>query len=252
MRVAMFLALWWSFAASGAAPTVFLAGDSTLAAKRPEKRPETGWGEALAPAFKPGVRIDNRAMNGRSTRTFVEEGRWAELLAALRPGDHVLIQFGHNDQSCEKPDRYTPAGDFRRNLATFVHQVRERDAVAVLITPVARRRFDAQGHAQPSHGDYPALVRAVAAEERVPLIDLERRSMALFDRAGLTASRRWFLWLAPGEHANYPAGIEDNTHFSSEGARCMAAEVAAGLRELALPLNPWLANDPLPRCDASR
>lgn len=231
-----------------AAPTVYLAGDSTLAPKRAEKRPETGWGEQLAPAFAADVRIDNRAVNGRSTRSFVEEGRWAELLSALKPGDYVLIQFGHNDESCDKPDRYTPPPQFRRNLERFVDQVRERGATAVLLTPVARRRFDAQGRVQASHGEYPALVRAVAAQRQAPLIDLERRSMALLDRAGLATSRSWFLWLAPGEHANYPGGIEDNTHFSAQGARCMAAEVADGLRELDLPLQAWFAPTAMPRC----
>jgi len=248
MRVLTLLAVLWLCAPAWAAPTVYLAGDSTLAPKREEKRPETGWGERLAPGFAAEVRIDNRAVNGRSTRSFLAEGRWAELLSAVRPGDYVLIQFGHNDQACDKPDRYTPPEQFRRNLETFVDQARERGATAVLLTPVARRRFDAQGRAQASHGEYPALVRAVATQRQVPLIDLEQRSLALLDRAGLVASRPWFLWLAPGEHPNYPGGIEDNTHFSAQGAGCMAAEVVDGLRSLDLPLRDWLAPAAMPRC----
>ena len=112
-------------AAERAVVTIHLAGDSTMAEKLPEKRPETGWGEHLAAQFQPGtVAVDNRAKNGRSTRTFIGEGRWQALLDATRPGDVVLIQFGHNDQSVEKRDRYTPPADYVRNLERFVSDVR--------------------------------------------------------------------------------------------------------------------------------
>ncbi len=144
------------FAADPRPVTIHLAGDSTMAAKLPGKRPETGWGEPLSAQFRDGsVIVDNRAKNGRSTRTFIEEGRWHDLLQATKAGDVVLIQFGHNDQSVEKPDRYTPPRDYARNLERFVADVRARDAMPVLLTPVARRRFDEAGNVAPSHGDYP-------------------------------------------------------------------------------------------------
>jgi lysophospholipase L1-like esterase len=214
---------------------IFLAGDSTLSIKRPEKRPETGWGEYLDAQFAPGrVVVDNRAMNGRSTRTFIEEGRWQALVDDLRAGDTVLIQFGHNDQSVEKRDRYTPPDDYRRNLMQFVVQVRARNATPVLVTPVARRRFDDAGRLLDSHGEYPQIVRDVARAQQVALIDLQRRSEAVLAETGVEGSKRLFLWLAPGESANYPDGLSDNTHFSPLGARRMAAEVAAALRGLGL------------------
>ncbi|QSX73952.1 rhamnogalacturonan acetylesterase [Lysobacter arenosi] len=217
--------------------TIHLAGDSTMAEKLPEKRPETGWGEFLAAQFKPGtVLVDNRAKNGRSTRTFIEEGRWQELLDATRPGDVVLIQFGHNDQSVEKKDRYTPPADYARNLSRFVTDVRERQATPVLLTPVARRRFDEAGHVLDSHGEYPDLVRALAAREHVALIDMERRSAAVLQEAGAEPSKRLFLWVGVGESANYPKGVEDNTHFSPAGAERMAEEFAFALRQSGLPL----------------
>lgn len=231
------------------APTLRLAGDSTIAIKRAEKRPETGWGEALGEAFAgSGVQIDNRAMNGRSTRTFIEEGRWQALLDAVVAGDYVLIQFGHNDQSQNKPDRYTPPADYRRNLERFIDQARERGATAILLTPVARRRFDQNGTLLHSHGEYPDLVRAVAAERGVALIDLERRSEAVLASHGAEDSKQLFLWLRPGDSVNYPDGLQDDTHFSPLGARCMAAEVADGLSALKLPLSRMLRR-PLPtRC----
>ena len=122
--------------------TIFLAGDSTMAAKLPEKRPETGWGEMLGAHFKHGkVRIENRAMNGRSTKTFISEGRWQAVVDDLKKGDYVFIQFGHNDSSKDKGERYTPPEDYRKNLIRFVKDVRAKKAHAVLLTPVMRRRF---------------------------------------------------------------------------------------------------------------
>src|SRR6188508_2803366 len=104
--------------------TVFLAGDSTCAAKLPEKRPETGWGEMLQQYFDPAsVSIDNHAQNGRSTKTFISEGRWQAIVDQLQKGDYVFIQFGHNDESKEKGERYTPPEDYRKNLIRFITDV---------------------------------------------------------------------------------------------------------------------------------
>lgn len=248
---ALLLALWLCSPSAGAAAapaapvTVWLAGDSTMAPKRPEKRPETGWGEYLEAQFQPGaVIVDNRAVNGRSTRTFIAEGRWQSLLEAMRPGDYVFIQFGHNDESVEKRDRHTPPADYRRNLSRWVREVRERRALPVLLTPVARRRFDAAGHVVDSHGEYPGIVRSVAAEQQVPLIDLQRSSEAALRDAGELKSRQLYLWLSPGETPNYPEGLRDDTHFSPTGAQRMAEAAVAELRALDLPLGRLLKPAP--------
>jgi len=227
---------------SGPAPvTVHLAGDSTMAPKLETKRPESGWGEYLEAQFRPGtVVVDNRARNGRSTRTFIELGEWDALLAAVSPGDVVLIQFGHNDQSENKPDRYTPVADYGRNLARFVREVRERGATPMLLTPVARRNFDDDGRLVPSHGEYPGQVRNLAAREQVALVDMERLSAEVITAEGVEGSKALFLWQAPGAHPNYPLGIEDNTHFSPEGARRIAEAFASALRGRTLPLSDRL------------
>src|SRR5436309_8892522 len=150
--------------------TVYLAGDSTMAQKLPEKRPETGWGEALQQFFdERKVRIENHAQNGRSTRTFIAENRWQTIIDKLKPGDYVFIQFGHNDESKEKADRYTPPADYRNNLIRFVSEARAKKATPVLLTPVMRRKFDNEGKLQDTHGEYPDIVRSVAAEYRVAL-----------------------------------------------------------------------------------
>jgi lysophospholipase L1-like esterase len=134
--------------------TLWLAGDSTMAQKQPDKRPETGWGEALQPCFdSTAVRVANRAMNGRSTRSFVAEGRWKAIVDSLKPGDYVFIQFGHNDEKVGTAN-YSSPEDYRRNLVRFVDDVRSRGGHAVLFTPVVRRRFEG-ARLVDTHGAYP-------------------------------------------------------------------------------------------------
>jgi lysophospholipase L1-like esterase len=235
------LLLLCPFALAKEPVTVFLAGDSTMAAKRAEKRPETGWGEFLQQHFDEGkVRIDNHAQNGRSTRTFLSENRWQAILDKLRAGDYVFIQFGHNDSSKEKLDRYTPPEDYRANLLRFVSEVRARKATPVLLTPVMRRRFDKDGRIQDSHGVYPEIVRRVAAEQQVTLIDMHRKSEKVLVRYGVEESKKLFLQLAAGAHANYPQGVNDNTHFSPVGAEIMAGLAVEGIRERKLGLAKFL------------
>ncbi|HEX8212263.1 MAG TPA: rhamnogalacturonan acetylesterase [Longimicrobium sp.] len=235
------LPLLAAFASWAPPVTVYLAGDSTMAQKLVTRRPETGWGEAFQQYFDVDqVRIENHARNGRSTRTFIEEGRWQAVVDRLRPGDYVFIQFGHNDASVEKVDRYTPPADYRRNLARFVAETRAKGANPVLLTPVRRRKFDSAGTLVDTHGEYPDLVRAVAAEQRVPLLDMHRLSAGALTRHGAEGSRRLFLQLRAGENANYPQGLEDNTHFSPQGAEVMAALAAEGLRELGIGLSGFV------------
>jgi lysophospholipase L1-like esterase len=220
--------------------TIYLVGDSTMAEKKSDKRPETGWGEFLQQHFKTKkVRVENHAMNGRSTRTFIEEKRWQTILEKLQPGDYVFIEFGHNDQPKEKAS-HTPPADFRNNLIRFVNETREKKANPILLTPVMRRRFDNKGEFFDTHFEYPDLMRAVAKELNVPLIDMQRKSERVIKQYGVENSRKLFLQLKPGEHPNYPKGVEDNTHFSPLGAELMAAEAVAGLRELKIDLVKFL------------
>jgi pectinesterase len=221
--------------------TIFLAGDSTMAEKRPDKRPETGWGEMLGKHFQDGkVIIDNCAQNGRSTRTFISEGRWQAIIDALKPGDYVIIQFGHNDESKQKGERYTPPADFRSNLIKFVQETRARRATPFLLTPVMRRRFDKEGRVQDTHGEYPDIVRSVAKEFKVSLIDMHRLSTEVLTRYGAEGSRKLFLQLKAGDDPNYPNGIEDNTHFNPAGAEVMAQLAADAMRAQHKPLAKFM------------
>ena len=221
--------------------TVFIAGDSTAAPKLETKRPETGWGEHLQKHFDGRkVRVDNHAANGRSTKTFISENRWQAILDKLKPGDYVFIQFGHNDQSKEKGDRYTPPADFHANLVRFVKDVRAKKATPVLLTPVMRRRFDKQGAFYDVHGEYPDITRRVASEQKVALIDMHRASEKVLVKYGPDESRKLFLQLKAGENPNYPQGVEDNTHFSPAGADIMASLAVEGIREQRLGLAKFL------------
>ncbi|NJB84983.1 DNA sulfur modification protein DndE [Lewinella marina] len=220
-------------------PTVYLIGDSTAADKREDRRPETGWGEALSDYLTAGVVVENHARNGRSSRSFRQEGLWRIVYEAIRPGDYVFIQFGHNDP---KPDtsRFSSPEDYGDNLKRYVEETRERGGRAVILSPIVRRKFDAAGVLQPTHEAYPATARRVAREMKVPFIDMTTLSRDLISGYGDAPSQALFLWLEAGEHPNYPEGVEDNTHLSPAGARAIAGLVARGIREARLPLRRQL------------
>jgi len=224
---------------------IYLAGDSTMAEKTAEARPETGWGEKLSKFFDDkAIRIENRAKNGRSTRTFIAEGRWADIVKALRAGDYVFIQFGHNDAKADRNDVFTPPDDFRRNLLAFVADVRAAKATPVLLTPVMRRSFSDRGELLDTHGIYPDIVRKVAADQAVPLIDMHRDSARVLREYGAEGSKKLFLILAPGQSTNYPQGVTDNSHFSPLGAEEMAAVAVDEIRELVPGLARHLKDRP--------
>ncbi|RYY40129.1 MAG: rhamnogalacturonan acetylesterase [Chitinophagaceae bacterium] len=215
---------------------VYLIGDSTCANKEVRAFPETGWGMPFAYFFDSTIEVDNRAKNGRSTRTFLSEGLWQPVADNLQAGDYVFIQFGHNDESKEKTDRYTSPDQYKANLVRFVTETRAKGAIPVLLTPVSRRKFDDKGVALETHAEYAPLVRAVAAELAVPLIEMDERTKTLYQQFGAEASKLLFLQLEKDEHPNYPEGKTDNTHFNELGARKVAQIVLQGIRELNLEL----------------
>lgn len=210
---------------------VWLIGDSTMANKEVKAFPETGWGMPFSYFFDSTVTVDNRAKNGRSTRTFIEEGRWKSVVENLHEGDYVLIQFGHNDEVPTKKS-YTPEDQFKANLAKFITEARNKKAIPVLITPVARRKFDSTGKVEETHAIYTQLVKNVAKEYDVPLINLDKKSQELYQQFGPENSKWLFNYTAPGEHPNYPAGHKDDTHFNELGARKIAEIVLAQIKNL--------------------
>jgi lysophospholipase L1-like esterase len=221
-------------------PRVFMIGDSTMANK-PLDLPERGWGMALGGFLVDSTMVQNHAVNGRSTKSFIDEGRWEKVVAALQPGDFVIIQFAHNDEKKEDPKRYAdPARSFRDNLRRFIREAREKHASPILATPACRRKFDAAGKLVDTHGAYPAAVRAVAKEENIPLLDLERATSSWLQKTGDVASRKFFMWLEPGAHPKIQDGRKDDTHFVEAGAAKVAELAIAELRVHKVALAKWL------------
>lgn len=235
LGVAVGLLMLYAFALLPGHTTVYLAGDSTMADKEVKAYPETGWGMPFKAFFDTTVTVVNKAKNGRSTKSFIAEGLWKSITANLKQGDYVLIQFGHNDEVPTKVT-YTPEADFKANLLKFIAETRDKKAQPILITPVARRKFDANGNIEETHAVYAAIVRNVAADEHVPLIDLDKESQAYIQKFGPDDSKMLFNYLKPGENPNYPDGKSDDTHFSELGARKMAELVLADIKSLQLEL----------------
>lgn len=234
------------FAAVGASAAerpirVYLIGDSTCADKDLEKQnPERGWGQLFRAFFDGEVVVENHAKNGRSTKSFRNEGRWDPVRDSLRGGDYVFIQFGHNDEKVHREEVGSAPEQFAENLRRYVRETRERGATPVLLTPIARRHFDEAGALLKTHGEYPERVREVARTEGVELLELEELTEAWLRELGDEASRACFMWVAKGTSPLYPDGREDNTHLNVRGAhlvsRMVAGEVQRHLPELAAHL----------------
>lgn len=219
-------------------PRIVIASDSTAANYGAERYPQMGWGMVLKCSLDPSVQVVNLARGGRSTKTFIEEGLWDQLVAQLRSGDTVLIQFGHNDADTKKMERHTdPNGAYDVNLRRFVADVRAAKATPVLVTPIARWMWE-NGEPKDAHGPYAATIRRVAKDLEVPLVDLNGDMMAALKARGALASRGLYLFYQPYDQvARYPEGISDDTHINEQGARLAAALVATRLASLKPPIS---------------
>lgn len=238
--------------------TIYLIGDSTMAdySNNYEKGkdymkvryPVTGWGQTFQQFVssdslfkikniikKDSVFVDDRARGGRSTRTFFQEGRWRSVYENLKKGDVVIMQFGHNDASKEKTDRYVDIQGYKEFLRLFVSQAREKGAIPIILTPVARNYPWEEGVLKDVHGDYDKAPKDVAEEMKVPLIDLNKLSRDFFTKKGKEyVTEKYFMNLPAGIYEAYPEGEKDNTHFQTEGAKEVARLVFEGLQKIKL------------------
>jgi lysophospholipase L1-like esterase len=207
--------------------TIFTIGDSTMANKKAEVAPETGWCQVFSAFVDSSVEIKNRAVNGRSTKSFIAEGRWKALTDSLKTGDYVFIQFGHNDQKIQDSSRYTePFKSYRKNLECFVRETREKGATPILFTSIVRRKFE-NGFLTDTHGDYPLVVRQLAAKMNVPLVDLQLLTAGAVTALGDETSKQIYLWTSPTD--KFPEGRKDDTHLNFAGATLVAKLVAQQL-----------------------
>ena len=211
---------------------IYICGDSTAASYGEGDTPFVGWGQLIG-EYLPGVEIVNRAMAGRSTKTFLAEGRLAKIEAEIAPGDLLLIQFAHNDEG-DKPERHTePWTSFTENLNVFIDTALRHGAKPVLMTPICIRLWR-DGVLQPTHGEYLKAIYALAEARRVPLVDLYAYSFRLVSEMGDAASRALYMHLEKGEYPIRPDGCADDTHTRRPGANLYARAAAAQLRALGL------------------
>lgn len=222
-------------------PVIYMIGDSTMADKPLSGgNPERGWGQMFPGFLTPDIRVDNRALNGRSSRSFRNEGHWELVRKRLRKGDYVFIQFGHNDQKADTARHSDAETDYKINLGKYIDETREAGAIPVLFTPIVRRKFNSDGTLVDTHGKYTDAVRIVAKEKQVLLIDLSKMSASLLERYGQEKSTSLFVWVEPGICAALPEGKQDNTHLNVRGARIIARMVAETIKETIPVLAPHI------------
>lgn len=221
-----------AFKADKPTVTIFMIGDSTMADKKlTGGNPERGWGMVLPCYFTEEIRIDNHAVNGRSSKSFIDEGRWDKVISRVKPGDYVFIQFGHNDEK-PKPDRHTePGSTFDDNLRRFVNETRAKGGIPVLFNSIVRRNFDASGTLVDTHGAYRESPRNVARELGATFIDMNRITHELVQELGPEESKKLFMWVAPNTVLVMPKGKEDNTHLNPYGAKVIAGLAVDAIAE---------------------
>lgn len=234
--------------------TIFIIGDSTAANKDISGgKQERGWGMVLQSYFDDNIRVDNRALNGRSSLSFINEGHWDKVLQSMKPGDYVIIQFGHNDEKPQVERHTDPGSTFDYNLAKFVRETREHGGIPVLMNCVVRRNFakvapkndddealrtstfkDAQGLVEgdslvDTHGLYRVAPRDVAQRMHVLFVDANQITHDLEQGLGTEASKKLHMWFLPGTEPSEPKGKQDNTHYNVYGAHTVAHLLADAL-----------------------
>ena len=212
--------------------TLYLIGDSTMADKKdPDVNPEHGWGQMLPELMTSDIKVENHAVNGRSSRSFIDEGRWKAVKDKLRKGDYVFIQFGHNDEKIKDSTRFTnPYTQYWHNLEKFVRETREKGATPILLSSIVRRNFNEHGVLVDTHGNYPLVARLVAEKMNVPFVDMGWLTERLEMQYGPEGSKKLHLHLEPGDDPYEPKGRHDDTHLSEMGA---TLEASLALKEVA-------------------
>nr|WP_289757808.1 rhamnogalacturonan acetylesterase [uncultured Duncaniella sp.] len=247
--------------------TVFMIGDSTMANKPLDKEnQERGWGQMLPIYLEGAIKVDNHAVNGRSSKSFIDEGRWEKVREQIRPGDYVIIQFGHNDEKAKSPDRYTvPGSTFDANLKKFVNETREKGGTPILMNSIVRRNFPANGIAAAqtddrqktwkkglenypaegdtlvdTHGDYRISPKNVAEEMGVVFVDMNTLTHELVQGLGKDSSKDLFMWMPVGKYEFAPNGRIDNTHLNVYGGIVVSRLAVNALAEKVPALKPYI------------
>jgi len=241
-RCAMLFTVLLALAArpGAAAPVVYIAGDSTVMTNGSHVSPQQGWGGRVHDLFTSAISFNNRAVGGRSSKSFIDEGRLAAILTVIKPGDYLFIQFGHNDRRTDVRYYTDPFTTYKTYLAMYIDQSRQYGAIPVLVTPMGLRRYDSTGQFLNDFVDRSTAMKQLAAEKNVPLIDLNAKSIAFYNGIGVAATTDVFLWLQPNLYPNFPNGVSDATHFQEYGAEQLARLVVQGTQENNLAMRSFI------------
>ncbi|MBK8807061.1 MAG: hypothetical protein IPO21_10595 [Bacteroidales bacterium] len=235
-----------AFGEDGVLRRIHLIGDSTVSNYAESKFPMAGWGQVLHYFFDKDIEILNHAIGGRSSRSFIEEGRWTTVKSSLQKGDFLLIQFGHNDRDFSKPERYTSVADYKTYLKQYVNEARLLGGIPVLVSPMVMNAWNnavMRNVFTESGNDYRGAMAEVAKELDVPFVDLNMKSWNYFKNFDYEyCSRFYYNRYLAGEYPNYPDGINDGTHFQETGAIAMARFIVEGLDEIDNPYTCPLKN----------
>jgi lysophospholipase L1-like esterase len=218
-------------------PTLYLAGDSTVVDQT--KEPWAAWGQMLPSIFGPKIAIANEAESGETIHSFVSEHRLEKIMSTMRAGDYLMIQFGHNDQKLGKD--YVPAAtDFKTYLLQYIGEAHAHRSTPILVTPMNRREFNAEGKIVQTLGDYPEAMREVAKQQGLALIDLNALSKTLFEALGEEGTLHAFVHFPANTFPDQPEALADNTHFTSYGAYELARMIVQSMRDEKLPFARYL------------
>ena len=211
----------------------YLVGDSTMARYRPQSAPQAGWGMFLTPVT--GSKIFNFAIGGRSTKSYRESGAWANVMKRIKAGDVMVIQFGHNDANQNRPQNFTTPGDYRANLERFVKELQAARIQVIIASPTSPLRFNKKQQPYSYLTPYAQAAKEAAAACKVPFIDMTAFGISENGKAGKANAQKYYMYLAPGEHKNWPKGIKDAVHLNETGAKLYADFFLREMRSRKLP-----------------
>jgi lysophospholipase L1-like esterase len=219
---------------------IWMIGDSTMANKSAKAAPETGWGMVFNEFVTSNVTVHNHALNGRSSKSFIDEGHWKAVYDSIQPGDYVIIQFGHNDEKPAEKLHTDPATTYKQLLKKYIDETRAIGATPIICSSIVRRHFDGNGNLKDTHGTYISAAQEIALETKTPYIDMEAKTRKVVAKLGPEKSKSLYLFTIPGEYQNRPTGVQDSTHLNTTGARIFAGLFVEEVKKQKLPLKGLL------------
>jgi len=219
---------------------IWMIGDSTMASKKPERAPESGWGVAMSEFVKSNALVRNHAASGRSTKSFIDEKRWKAVYDSIRPGDYVIIEFGHNDEKPDSTLHTDPYTTYQQNLKRFVDETRSKGGIPIICSSIVRRHFDGKGNLLNSHGEYINAARLIAEQTHTSYVDMEALTRQVVSKMGPEASKSLYTFCKPGEYKGRRNGVQDSTHLNFDGARRVAGLFVNETKRMKLPISKSL------------